>query len=227
MTETDPDPAASALTLPALTRPPRRLLVFLHGAGSRPGAIVSAALAWQLRLRSAQALLVAGPHVAADGRRFWADPLHYPVSADAIRSAADALRPRIAARRVRLGLDAGAVCLVGFSQGASVALELAFGPTPVAGLVIGYAPRLYRLPTAADRILASVHLLHGMLDSVVPAAHGETAYRRLRALGADVSLDLMPDEGHSIGQRQINLGTQRAMDWVFERSQRPPDGAGH
>ena len=106
-------------------------------------------------------------------------------------------------------------------------MELAFGDAPCAALIIGYAARLYRLPSPGDRVSGVIHLLHGGADSVVPAVYGEMAYRRLRALGANVSLDLLPDEGHAVGQMLINRGTQHAMDWLFDRGGEVPPGSPH
>jgi phospholipase/carboxylesterase len=220
--------APEALVLPTLTgEAPRRLLVMLHGAGSSAGAIVSAGIAWQLKLRSAQALLPQAPFAGSQGHRYWVDPDRYPVTGAAITEAAELVRGRIEAQQTSLGIAADATLLVGFSQGASVALELAFGDAPCAGLIIGYAARLYRLPAPGDRVSGVIHLLHGGADSVVPAVYGEMAYRRLRALGAEVSLDLLPDEGHAVGQMLINRGTQHAMDWLFDRGGEVPPGSPH
>ena len=224
-----PDGRDDGIELPPLNAAaPARLLVMLHGAGSGPGELVPAALAWQLKLRRARVLLLRAPFDAGTpARRFWADPACYPVTAQAIRSAAEHIRPRIETARRALGLDRGQVCVIGFSQGASVALELAFGPEPAAALIIGYAARLYRLPNWADRIDAAVHLLHGVADSVVPSGYGEAAYRRLRAAGARVSLDLQTDEGHAVGQHLINRGTQFVMDWIFGRGLPEPGRTAH
>ena len=41
----------------------KRLLILLHGAGSNPGQLVMAAVAWQLKFRSARAILLAAPHL--------------------------------------------------------------------------------------------------------------------------------------------------------------------
>lgn len=209
---------AEALALPTLTGgPPKRLLAMLHGAGSSPEAIVPAAIAWQLKLRSAQAALLPAPFAARRGRRYWIDPAEYPVRAASVGNAAAHARRQIADLQTALGVGPEQTLLVGFSQGASVALELAFGDRPCAGIIIAYAARLYRVPSRKDRASGFIHLLHGVADSVVPAVYGEAAYRRLRAIGAQVSLDLLPNEGHAVGQMLINRGTQRAMDWVFGR----------
>ena len=211
-------PAGDPLLLPALTRgSAKRLLVMLHGAGSSAGAMVAAALAWQLKLRSAQALLLQAPFGSRPDRRYWTDPAVFPVRAAAIAFAADGVRSIIAAHQQTLGLGPRQTLLVGFSQGASVALELAFGPASCAAMTIGYAARLYRLPRAGDHVSGTIHLLHGGADSVVPAVYGEMAYRRLRAINARVSLHLLPEEGHAVGQVLINRGTQQAMNWVFDR----------
>jgi phospholipase/carboxylesterase len=216
------------LMLPTLTgEAPKRLLVMLHGAGSSAGAIVSAAIAWQLKFRSALALLLQAPHTGPDGQRYWVDPAEYPVSAAAIAAAADAARNRIGEQQTALGLPAKDTLVVGFSQGASVALEMTFAAEPCAAITIGYAARLYRVPGDDDRARGQIHLLHGGADSVVPAVYGEMAYRRLRAAGAQVSLDLLPEEGHSVGQMLINRGTQHAMNWMFDRGEAPPAGSPH
>ena len=227
------DPAGTStidgLLLPTLTREaPKRLLVMLHGAGSSPGAIVSAAIAWQLKFRSAQALLLQAPHAGPDGQHYWVDPAEYPVNPASIAAAADEARARIETRQAALGLPAKDTLVVGISQGASVALEMTFADEPCAAITIGYAARLYRVPAPDDRAAGQIHLLHGGADSVVPAVYGEIAYRRLRAAGAQVSLDLLPDEGHSVGQMLINRGTQHAMNWMFDRGEEaPPSGSAH
>lgn len=219
----------AALALPTLTgHPPKRLLAMLHGAGSSPGDIVPAAIAWQLKLRSAQAALLPAPFAALHGQRYWFDPAQYPVRAASVGNAAAHARRQIANFQTALGVGPEQTLLVGFSQGASVALELSFDDEPCAGIIIAYAARLYRVPSADDRTSGYIHLLHGGVDSVVPSVYGEAPYRRLRAIGAKVSLDLLPDEGHAVGQMLINRGTQRAMDWAFGRgSAEAPPGRVH
>jgi phospholipase/carboxylesterase len=199
---------------------PRRLLVMLHGAGSSPGRIVTAAIAWQLKFRSARAVLLAAPHVGTEAattasRRFWVDPGEYPVSAASVRHEADRLVERITAVQRENELGCPQTLVVGFSQGASVALELAFAPMQVAAVVVGFAARLYRIPVDGDQVLAMIHLVHGRMDSVVPVVHGETALRRLNRVNAAATLDILEEAGHSVNQDQLNVATQRVMQTVF------------
>ncbi len=227
----------------------KRLLVILPAAGSTAGAHVTAAIAWQQKFRSARAVLLAAPYLApaevpddvpataaapsaltaapARGpqRRYWVDPAEYPVSAESIQREAKAVAQRIEAWQARSGIDAARTILIGFSQGASIALELAFEPWTIASIVVGFAPRLYRLPVDGDAIHSAIHLIHARYDTVVPLAHAETALRRLGTIAAEVSLDIVEDGGHVVNQDHLNIATQRAMQTVFasrrERNERP------
>ncbi len=198
----------------------KRLLVMLHGAGSSPGRIVPAAIAWQLKFRSARAVLLAAPHADlaspdAGTRRYWIDPAEYPVQATSVRQESARLATRIGALQQEMGLGCPQTLIVGLSQGAALALELAFAPVQLAGVIVGFAARLYRIPTDADQVPAMVHLVHGRYDTVVPVVHGETALRRLGRIQAAATLDIVEEAGHAINQEQLNVATQRVMQTVF------------
>lgn len=218
------------IEMPAISPAERpRLLVLLHGAGSGPGMLVPTALAWQLKLRSAPAVLLeggfdaaggeAGPDATADRarRRYWIDPREYPVTAESVRAQAARVHARIRAGQARLGLDTARTVVVGFSQGASIALELAFADLACAAIVVGFGARLYRLPTRTDHVPGVVHLVHGGLDSVVPVAHATAALRRFEGIGARATLDVVDEDGHAVAQSQINVATARVMQTLFGR----------
>ncbi|MCL4747629.1 MAG: dienelactone hydrolase family protein, partial [Burkholderiaceae bacterium] len=112
-------------------------------------------------------------------------------------------------------VDQSHTVLVGFSQGATVALELARARPALASIVVAYAGRLASPIREDDRVESTIHLIHGELDSLVPAVHARQALRGLRAIGADVTLDITADGTHSIGQDMIILGTTRVMQTVF------------
>jgi hypothetical protein len=50
--------------------------------------------------------------------------------------------------------------------------------------------------------------------------HSSQAFRGLTAIKADVSLDIVGDEAHAIGQDLVNVGTTRVMQTLF-RGRRP------
>ncbi|MBM3339400.1 MAG: hypothetical protein FJY62_05355, partial [Betaproteobacteria bacterium] len=117
--------------------------------------------------------------------------------------------------------------LIGFSQGGTVALELARRTRPepdadatgldlpVCSIVVAYAAQLARPLSAHESVVCSVHLIHGDLDHRVPSIYGQQAYKSLKAAGADVTLDLLADSTHTIEQHGVIVGTMRAMQSIF------------
>lgn len=208
------------LELPA-HRPgnPTRLLVFLHGAGSTPEMFAPVALAWQLKFPSAAAVLLEGLHPGVTGRgRDWFNPvLKGQEAAQAAAQAADEVARRINSAQHSLGVKPEKTVVVGFSQGASVALELARLTDPAGAIVVSYAGRLLRPVSPGERIAPMIHLINGELDTQAFAQDTQRAYRSLRDADVNVSLDIVADGIHSIGQDMVNIGTTRAMQTVFNR----------
>jgi len=206
------------LELPPMSESaPRRLLVFLHGAGSSPEAFVPIALAWQLKFPGATAAVVEAlrPSSASAGKD-WYDPAGASCGhAERVVEAAEEVARRLDALQAATGLAGSETVVVGFSQGATVALELARRAPGSAAIVVAYAGRLARPVRQGETVAPTIHLIHGELDSVVPTAHSERSYRHLRAAGTDVSLDIALDETHAIGQALVNLGTTRVLQTLF------------
>jgi phospholipase/carboxylesterase len=213
----------TALELPPISNTaPRRMLVFLHGAGSSPEEFATIARRWQLKFPGAQAVLLRGLLAARfDGQRDWFDGCG--VEADRLAGIARAVSvtaERIAMLQRSRALTPAQTVLIGFSQGATLALELARQRPESTAIVVGYATRLVRPIAADERVNATIHLIHGELDSWVPAVHAERALRGLRAIGADATLDIAGGAGHSINREMISIGTTRVMQTVF-RGRRP------
>lgn len=201
---------------------PRRLLVFLHGAGSRPEVFAPIAVSWQLKFPGATAAILEGlqPSPAKNGLDWFDNRGVAAERAPRVDRAARKVADRIVALQRAAGVSNEQTVLVGFSQGATVALELARARPELAAIVVAYAGRLASPIRDDDRVQATIHLIHGELDSLVPAVHARQALRGLRAIGADVTLDITADGTHSIGQDMIILGTTRVMQTVF-RGRRP------
>ena len=106
------------------------------------------------------------------------------------------------------GLGAAATSLVGFSQGAIMALESTQQPTALAGRVIAIAGRFAGLPRHAPR-RTQVHLMHGDSDPVMPPRLSELALAQLEALGAAATLDRFPGLGRGIDQRVLERVVER------------------
>ena len=213
---------------PHSTQAPRRLLVFLHGAGSSAEAFAPIALAWQLKFPGATAAILEALRAGSlQQGKDWFDARG--VAADRksrIQDASAVVARRVEALQRATRIDGARTVVVGFSQGATVALEFARSHAALASIVVSYAGRLAR-PIAPDECIApTIHLVHGEFDSLVPAVYAQQAYRGLAAAGADVTLDIAADEAHTIGQAMVNLGTTRVLQTLFRgRQRRVRDGS--
>lgn len=200
---------------------PRRLIVILHAAGATNDALVPFAIAWQQKFPGATIALLAGNTSAPRGGRQWFE--HQPVTgrvqriAQASRHALERLR----ALQNTLGFEASETILLGWSQGATMALELARSVPAPAAIIVAYASQLARPLQCNEHPLPIIHLLHGEFDTVVPVALGERTWRGLQAAGVDVSFDVMGDAAHELGPGMVALGTTRVMQTLFRGRQRP------
>lgn len=198
---------------------PNRLLVFLHGAGSSPEMFAPVALAWQFKFPNSTAIVLEGLTRGSLGAgRDWFDPRVGGQDAGGLAAAAAReVANRIEAARLALDISTEQTLVVGFSQGASVALELAKLERPCCQMIVSYAGRLIRPVAPGTSLAPTIHLLHGEFDTHVLAQQSLRAFRALRDANANVSVDVIADGVHSIGQDMINVGTTRAMQTIFQR----------
>ena len=101
------------------------------------------------------------------------------------------------------GVSAEQTTLLGFSQGAIMALESSQQPVAPAASVIAIAGRYARTPRFAPPHMA-LRFLHGERDPVINCASSVDAVAALVALGADAQVELFPELGHSIDQRMVD-----------------------
>jgi phospholipase/carboxylesterase len=109
--------------------------------------------------------------------------------------------------------------LVGFSQGAIMALEAVQAEPALAGRVLAFSGRHATVPDHAPRDTC-VHFLHGMDDRVVPPGPALEAARRLVALGGDVTADVLPGIGHDLDARLIERAIDQLRSFLPRRAWR-------
>ena len=114
------------------------------------------------------------------------------------------------------GVTAAATALIGFSQGAVMALESTKLATPLASRVVAISGRFAALPDAAPADVA-VHMLHGKADTVIPYSHTVNAAHRLRDLGCDVTADVLPFIGHEIHPELADLVVTKLTTHIPQR----------
>jgi phospholipase/carboxylesterase len=199
--------------------PPTRLLVFLHGAVSNTDKFAPVAIAWQLKFPTAAAYILQAPQKSVpNADRFsWFSPTATATEKiEAIQTAANNVADKLETLQKSTGLNAQSTVIVGFSQGATVALEVARSRANCADIVVAYAGQLSSAVLAGQTINArTIHLVHGELDSIVTPDQAERTYRQLLQAHGDVTLDVIEDGTHAIDQDFITVGTTRAMQSIF------------
>jgi phospholipase/carboxylesterase len=189
----------------------RQLVVLLHGYGADGNDLIDLGRAFANELPDAAFL---SPHAPEPfpgpfGRQW------FPLDRDDANgrwrgavAAAPGLDRLLDAELARLGLDDAALALVGFSQGAMMALHV--GPrraNRIAG-ILGYSG----LVIAPERLAAEalhrppVMLVHGEIDPVVPFAAMGQAERALKTAGFPVEAIARPGLQHGIDGVGLALG---------------------
>ncbi|KDB50299.1 phospholipase/carboxylesterase [Sphaerotilus natans subsp. natans DSM 6575] len=118
--------------------------------------------------------------------------------------------------QARTGLAPAQTTLVGFSQGAIMSLAASQQPVGLAGRVVALSGRFDQAPQHGSPGMR-FHLLHGQADSVVPAQSSIDAHAQLQALGASVTLDMVPGLGHSIDMAMLQRLQARLREDEAER----------
>jgi phospholipase/carboxylesterase len=101
--------------------------------------------------------------------------------------------------------------LIGFSQGAIMALESTQIERPPSVRVIALSGRFARAPHVAPAS-ARVHLMHGDADPVMPVRLAVDASAQSQGLGAVVTLDRFAGLGRGIDKRVIDAIVRRLED---------------
>lgn len=216
---------------PILPGPAKRVLVLLHGASSSPELFAPVAIAWQLKFPSAVAFVLQAP-IAVKSQNGRPERFSWLVPSDDLfersvrtREAAEKLALTLALIEKQSGISANQTAVIGFGEGASLALEIARSDTRLADIVVSYAGQLSRSLSANERISSrSVHLLHGELDSIVTPDKSERAFRQIKRIHENVTFDVLVDGTHVIDQDSVIVGTTRAMQSIFQG--RRPKSAG-
>lgn len=179
------------------------LVVLLHGVNARGRDVARIAAGWHLP--GVKVVAPDAPGVSdQDARaRQWFSlrgitAADRPARVVAARPGFDAM---LAAAMRAAGVEGRPerVALVGFSQGAIMALDaLASGRWPVAG-VVAFSGR-YATP-AVGKVQSPVLVVHGADDPAIPVSESENAHTCLQAAGCPVELSVLPGLGHWVDDR--------------------------
>jgi len=203
--------------------PSRQLFVMLHGVGLTASSMLPLAVTLRHYFPAAAMLLPEAPHAfdsGLHGRQWFSrSGLNDGNRHERVSRALPALAELIRRSQDRLKLLPPDTALIGFSQGAVMALELSAAYDGLAGRVLSFSGRYARLPDKAPE-LTTLHFFHGQADTVIPAAFSNAAYEHLAARQADATLDLASGVGHEIHPALIERAVSRLQTCIPLRTWR-------
>lgn len=203
---------------------PQQLFLLLHGVGANAADL--APLAEHLRQAFPQSAVLAfdgfeafdGIPGGGAGRQWFSiQGVSDANRAERVAAVLPALAATVRAAQQVTGVEPAGTALVGFSQGAICALELAQTHDGLAGRVLAFAGRYAALPTVAPR-LTTLHFFHGADDPVIPVQHARQAIERLAALGGDATIDIASGVGHEIDQHLLDSALLRLSRHIPART---------
>jgi phospholipase/carboxylesterase len=207
---------------------PQQLIVLLHGWAE--DGMAMAPLAQALRAAFPQAAFLApdAPEPAGAGRggHQW-----YTIrrAEDAgwlarVARAVDVMQPWLRAQQQRLGVPAAATALAGFSQGATVAMEVAARHDGIAGRVLAFSGRFIQMPLQVPQ-QCTLHMFHGGDDQVVPLSHADLALEHFAAMRGDATIDIAHGVGHELHPALISSALHRLQTHIPLRTWQAAMGA--
>jgi len=196
----------------AATTPAAELLLLFHGVGSsaedlRPLGEALAAHRPQARVVNVRSPLRSD--FGAGWQWFSVQGVNEQNRPTRVAAAMPAFLARVQAWQRATGVTAAHTTLVGFSQGAIMALESTQQDgQALAGRVVAIAGRFAQPPRRAPASTL-MNLMHGDLDRVMPVALAVEADRQLRAVGARSTLDRFAGLGHGIDAQVVEAILRR------------------
>ncbi len=199
--------------LPSRASPPETLVILLHGYGADGQNMADVGYAFQKNLPNAYFFMPDAPEKMPGMEGYqWFDLLDMePVTLRrGCLSASVSVEDFVRKTQAKHKVDWENTVLVGFSQGAFLALHAALAAKHLCGKVIAYAGGVY---VEKEDIHVSpkdlkILLVHGEEDDVVPIQESDRTDRFLKEQGFSVDFEKIPNLGHSIDHEGISLGVR-------------------
>lgn len=194
---------------------PRQLVVILHGYGADGDDLIGLGQHWSSLMPDALFLAPNAPtRCAQNSFGFEWFPIDFEDMNRSVGGGAPLAREVVAGALgdfwSQTGLGPAQTLLVGFSQGAMMALHVALRrPRPIAG-VVGYSGMMIDKESVAAEIRSRppVLLIHGDADPVVPFASLHEAVGILSDLEVPAQWHVSPRVGHGIAPDGLAAGAQ-------------------
>jgi phospholipase/carboxylesterase len=185
--------------------------VLCHGLGADAFDLIDLAPSWQHACPDALFASVHAPfsHDSGFGRQWWSVADRSPPVVEAgVRTAAPYLHGFLDAELNRLGLPGDAYAIMGFSQGAMMALFAGLRRPVAPRAILAFSGALIAPESLATELSGRppVLLVHGDADEVVPVSRSHDAEAVLAAAEVPVEAHYIPRLGHGIDDSGISLG---------------------
>ncbi|OYX87639.1 MAG: phospholipase [Rhizobiales bacterium 17-65-6] len=202
------------------TAPADALVVLIHGYGADGRDLIDIGEIWAERLPGAAFVAPHAPHPCGQAPvgREWFPLTQFDLHTlrRGVEGAAPDLARFIGAELARLGLGPDRLVLMGFSQGAMMALHLALALPAAPAAVVAYSG-LWAGGEPPRHAPPPLLLIHGGADEVVPAAALQASVSALAQAGVPAQWHLSPDLGHGIDGDGLRLGA----DFIADALSRP------
>lgn len=211
---TTPHLTPTAIRSPLSGKPPKQLILFLHGWGADGPNLIDLADMIAPALPNALFIAPNAPYICeVNPYGFqWFGLMDRTPSRmlEGARNAANILNIFIDEQLAAYGLDNSKLALVGFSQGTMTGLHVALRRTPPMAAFVGFSGALIGAQTLAAEIAAKppICLIHGQMDDVVPHASMQQASDALASVGIHAQTHTRPNIGHSIDLEGITIASQ-------------------
>jgi phospholipase/carboxylesterase len=210
-----------ALVIQMPDGPAQQLMLLFHGVGATPEHMEPLARHLAQAFPQAAVVSVPGPDEfdlgqGAGRQWFSVRAIDENNRAARVAEAMPGFVETVKQWRERTGASLPATALIGFSQGAIMALESTQLGEALAGRVVALAGRFANLPALAPEA-TTVHLIHGKADTTIPYVHTIAAAERLIELGGDVTADVIPFLDHRVTDEVAELLVERLKGYLPQR----------
>lgn len=175
---------------------PVYLVILLHGEGGGGQDMLDLAMGWAPELIKADFLSLEAPFRDAESRALWRDPARPAQSFADIAAALDSF---LDAQLEKTRLPASHVAMVGFGQGAELALAVGLRRAQPLAALVAFSGAYDAQALASDSVSPTPTLLvHGEADATAPFSGMVALKEALKARNAPVWSFKRPGLGHDI-----------------------------
>ncbi|MCJ7599748.1 MAG: alpha/beta hydrolase [Methyloceanibacter sp.] len=189
----------------------KQLVVFLHGYGADGNDLIDLGREWARALPHAAFVSPHAPEpcgMAPTGRQWFDLTFRDPNElSNGVAKAGPLVNAFLDAELERMQLSSRALALVGFSQGAMLALAVGLARKPAPAAIVGYSGALAgveAIEEPSDR--PAILLVHGDMDEVIPVDAMLIAREQLASAGLPVEWHIAEGVGHGIDGEGLRLG---------------------